>query len=60
MTMIFLKTEHSNMLFQVILAVPFCQSLQYWLALYLDRESDNFDIGLPSYVISNLEKRIEL
>jgi len=58
--MIFLKTEHSNMLFQVLLAVPFCQSLQYWLALYLDRESDNFNIGLPSYVISNLEKRIEL
>lgn len=58
--MIFVKTEHSNMFFQVILAVPFCQSLQYWLALYLDRESDNFDIGLPSYVISNLEKRIEL
>ena len=58
--MIFLKTEHSNMLFKVILAVPFCQSLQYRLVLYLDRESDNFDIGLPSYVISNLEKKIEL
>ena len=48
------------MMFKVILAVPFCQSLQYRLVLYLDQESDNFDIGLPSYVISNLEKKIEL